>query len=131
MNDTTQHHAYQRGVRMANRWKRVKSTILKWDNFCVSKARRHKLPGWFGHIPIVLSVGSFSLLFALSGLFIIASIVAGITILLCLSLLIGKGKNVPLTSSADKNQSASDYMFENAVMNNEYDGAPYKSPNES
>ncbi len=53
MNDTTQHHAYQRGVRMATLWKRIKSSILNWDSRCVSKARSHKLPGWIGHIPTV------------------------------------------------------------------------------
>lgn len=53
MNDTTQHHAYQRGVRMATLWKRIKSTILNWDSRCVPKARSHKLPGWIGHIPTV------------------------------------------------------------------------------
>jgi len=56
MNDTKQQHAYQRGVRMANLWKRLKGTILKWDNICVSKARSLKLPGWTGHIPIIMLV---------------------------------------------------------------------------
>lgn len=56
MNNTTQHHAYQRGVRMANLWKRIKGTILQWDNVCVSKARSYKLPGWAGHIPIAIAL---------------------------------------------------------------------------
>ncbi|EFE96284.1 hypothetical protein [Serratia odorifera] len=56
MNNTTQHHAYQRGVRMANLWKRIKGTILHWDNVCVSKARSHKLPGWVGRIPIAIAL---------------------------------------------------------------------------
>ncbi len=55
MNDTTQHHAYQRGVRMANLWMRVKSTILRWDAFCVAKAHSYKLPGWIRHFPIVIA----------------------------------------------------------------------------
>lgn len=51
MSKKRQHHAYQRGVRMANLWKRLKGRILRWDQICVSKARAHKLPGWVGHIP--------------------------------------------------------------------------------
>ncbi|WP_261436365.1 hypothetical protein [Serratia ficaria] len=56
MNETKQQHAYQRGVRMANLWKRVKSTILRWDAFCVTKARSYKLPGWIGHFPIAIAL---------------------------------------------------------------------------
>ncbi len=55
MNDTTQHNAYQRGVRMAKLWKRLKSTILRWDTYCVAKASSYKLPGWIGHFPIVIA----------------------------------------------------------------------------
>ncbi|WP_431712600.1 hypothetical protein [Serratia marcescens] len=56
MNDTTQHHAYQRGVRIANLWKSIKGTILKWDAYCVAKASSYKLPGWIGHFPIVIAL---------------------------------------------------------------------------
>ncbi|WP_262121624.1 hypothetical protein [Serratia ficaria] len=56
MNDTKQHHAYQRGVRMASLWKRLKGTILKWDTFFVAKARAHQLPSWIGHIPITIAL---------------------------------------------------------------------------
>ena len=56
MNDTTQHHAYQRGVRMAKLWKRLKSTILRWDAFCVTKAHNYKLPSWIGHLPIAITL---------------------------------------------------------------------------
>ncbi|ELQ9312235.1 hypothetical protein R3D73_005287 [Serratia marcescens] len=52
MNETRQRHAYQRGVRMASLWKRLKGTILRWDSFWVSKARKHNLPAWIGHIPM-------------------------------------------------------------------------------
>ncbi|AVN35467.1 hypothetical protein [Serratia marcescens] len=54
MNETKQHHAYQRGVRMASLWKRIKGTIMKWDAFCVAEAHSHKLPGWIGHAPIAI-----------------------------------------------------------------------------
>ncbi|WP_434462167.1 hypothetical protein ACMV5L_01685 [Serratia plymuthica] len=56
MNDTKQQHAYQRGVRIANLWKRLKGTILKWDAICVAKARNHKLPGWVGYVPIAIAL---------------------------------------------------------------------------
>lgn len=54
MNETKQHHAHQRGVRMASLWKRIKGTIIKWDAFCVAEAHSHKLPGWIGHAPIAI-----------------------------------------------------------------------------
>ncbi|HDU5650667.1 TPA: hypothetical protein RFV74_002321 [Klebsiella aerogenes] len=56
MNEKRQPHAYQRGVRMANLWKRLKGTILKWDAICVAKARRYKLPDWIGHMPVVIAL---------------------------------------------------------------------------
>lgn len=41
---------------MASLWRRLKSTMLKWDAFFVVKARAHKLPGWVGHIPIAIAL---------------------------------------------------------------------------
>lgn len=70
MNEKKQHHAYQRGVRMANLWKRLKGTILKWDAICVAKARRYKLPGWIGHIPMIMLATSILAAIAFGGLFI-------------------------------------------------------------
>lgn len=70
MNDTTQHHAYQRGVRMAKLWKRLKSTILRWDAFCVAKAHSYKLPGWLGHIPITCLVAVSALSCLTGGLLV-------------------------------------------------------------
>lgn len=59
MSQTRNQQAYQQGIRIARMLKRLKSTILRWDTFCVSKARRHKLPGWIGHIPIAVAfIGS-------------------------------------------------------------------------
>ncbi|MGK0666321.1 MULTISPECIES: DUF3742 family protein [unclassified Serratia (in: enterobacteria)] len=56
MNETRQHHAYQRGVRMASLWKRLKGTILKWDSFWLTKARKYKLPAWLGHMPVAVAL---------------------------------------------------------------------------
>lgn len=55
MSQTRNQQAYQRGIRVARMWKRLKGTILRWDTFCVSKARKHKLPGWIGHVPIAVA----------------------------------------------------------------------------
>ncbi|WP_232043331.1 hypothetical protein [Serratia marcescens] len=70
MNDTKQQHAYQRGVRMANLWKHLKGTILKWDMYCVSKAHRYKLPSWLGHIPMIMLATSILSAVVFGGLFI-------------------------------------------------------------
>ncbi|HEI8955488.1 TPA: hypothetical protein SLG95_003602 [Serratia liquefaciens] len=55
MSQTQNQQAYQRGIRIARMWKRLKGTILRWDMFCVSKARKHKLPSWIGHVPIAVA----------------------------------------------------------------------------
>lgn len=52
MSQTRDQQAYQRGIKAARLWKRLKGTILRWDHACVSSARKHKLPGWIGHIPM-------------------------------------------------------------------------------
>lgn len=75
MNDTTQHRAYQRGVRMASRWKRLKSTVLKWDRACVSKAQTVNLPKWVGHIPIIVFTGIILAALVFGGLIIASSAV--------------------------------------------------------
>lgn len=68
MNDTTQHHAYQRGVRMAKLWKRLKSTILRWDAFCVAKAHGYNLPIWIGRTPLIFLSLCMLLIFAFGGI---------------------------------------------------------------
>ncbi|WP_261137447.1 hypothetical protein [Serratia quinivorans] len=56
MSQTRDQQPYQRGIRAAHIWKRLKSTILRWDAFCVSKARKYNLPIWLGHVPITFLV---------------------------------------------------------------------------
>jgi hypothetical protein len=73
MNETRQHHAYQRGVRMANQWKRLKGTILRWDHRCVSKAHAHKLPSWVGHIPMSMFAVIMLSALVFGGIFIASS----------------------------------------------------------
>ncbi len=55
MSQPRNQQAYQRGILAARMWKRLKNTILRWDTFCVSEARKHKLPGWIGHVPIAIA----------------------------------------------------------------------------
>ncbi|RUT67033.1 hypothetical protein CKG00_12050 [Morganella morganii] len=55
MSQTQNQQAYQRGIRIARMLKRLKSTILRWDTFCVSKTRKYKLSGWIGHVPIAVA----------------------------------------------------------------------------
>lgn len=74
MNETRQHHAYQRGVRMANQWKRLNGTILRWDSFWVSKARKYNLPTWLGHVPIT-SLVAISAVSCLTGGLLVAVII--------------------------------------------------------
>ncbi|MEL5421579.1 hypothetical protein [Serratia nevei] len=85
MNEKRQHHAYQRGVRMANLWKRLKGTILKWDAICVAKARRYKLPGWIGHIPMVLLTISILVALVFGGAIIATSAVLMVAVILLAS----------------------------------------------
>ena len=54
MSQTRDQQAYQRGIRAARLWKRLKGTTLRWDQRCVTNACKHKLPGWIGHIPMSL-----------------------------------------------------------------------------
>lgn len=52
MSQTRDQQAYQRGIKAAHLWTRLKGTILRWDQRCVTNACKHKLPGWIGHIPM-------------------------------------------------------------------------------
>lgn len=124
MNDTTQHHAYQRGVRMASRWKRLKSTVLKWDRACVSKARSHKLPGWIGHIPTAfVAIGLIVFLFGYS----IVSF-AGVSCMIAMWAITYIAKNifrpipVEVTNwNENKKSSYERFSWENEQHKNSYD----------
>lgn len=75
MNETRLHNAYQRGVRMASLWKRLKDTILRWDAFCVSKARKYSLPAWIAHIPMIILAISILATLVFGGMIIASSVV--------------------------------------------------------
>ncbi|WP_350984270.1 hypothetical protein [Serratia marcescens] len=49
----------------------------------MAKARKHRLPGWIGHIPIVVFTINMLAIFAFGGMFIVASaVLVGAIILL-------------------------------------------------
>lgn len=74
MNETRQHHAYQRGVRMASLWKRFKGTIFRCDSYWISKARKYNLPTWLGHVPITCLV-AISAVSCLTGGLLVGAII--------------------------------------------------------
>lgn len=75
--------AYQRGIKAAHLWRRLINKILRWDQYCVSKACKHKLPGWIGHIPIVLFTISILTALIFGGMLIATSaVLVGAIILL-------------------------------------------------
>ncbi|EBV2823882.1 hypothetical protein DOA73_02065 [Salmonella enterica subsp. enterica serovar Adelaide] len=74
-------NAQARGARAARLYKRAKSKLIALDQFCVQKARKHRLPAWTGHLPVTTLTGILiagvifgSLLFVSLGLFIFALI---------------------------------------------------------
>ncbi|WP_127958541.1 hypothetical protein [Serratia microhaemolytica] len=71
---TRQERAFQRGIRAAAFWRKVKSGVLAWDAHCVAVAKKRNLPGWVGHTPLGI-IGLTSLILVAMGLFMVASIV--------------------------------------------------------
>ncbi|WP_199638472.1 hypothetical protein JEM67_02220 [Serratia sp. PAMC26656] len=70
MSQTRDQQAYQRGIWAARKWTRLKDTIMRWDRRCVAKARKHRFPGWIGHIPMIMLATSILAAVAFGGLFI-------------------------------------------------------------
>lgn len=74
MTPLAQERAYLRGVRAAKLWKRLTTVIRRWDCLCVTKARKHNLPAWLGHVPLILSLGVMLLIFVFGGIMIASSV---------------------------------------------------------
>ncbi len=133
MSQTRDQQAYQRGIWAARKWSRLKNVIMRWDRLCVSKVRENRLPAWIGHVPIVIAL--------------IASVAAmlfgGLLVAVCMLFiwaLVFIFQNVeqrlssdfePENNNQEDSKKSADYAYESAVMNNEYDGAPYKSPGDN
>ncbi|EMX8467010.1 hypothetical protein AAH178_002902 [Serratia marcescens] len=102
MSQTRDQQAYQRGIKAARLWKRLKGTILRWDHACVSSARKHKLPGWIGHIPM----GMLAVIM-LTALVFGGMVIASSAVLVSALVLLVSGANTieERTSSDDCNSS--------------------------
>lgn len=124
MSQTREQQAYQRGIRVARMWKRLKGTILRWDTFCVSKARKHKLPGWVGHVPTAFVAIGF--IFFLIGYALVS--LAGISCVLAMWAITYIAKNifrptpVEITNwNENKKSSFERFSWENEQHKNTYD----------
>jgi hypothetical protein len=56
MQNDKQFAAAQRGIKLAGIWKKIRRRISQWDAICVHWAKSRGLPGWLGHVPIVLAM---------------------------------------------------------------------------
>lgn len=130
MNETRQYHAYQRGVRMASLWKRLKGTILRWDSFCVSKARKYNLPAWIGHIPMSVFAAIMLSALVFGGVVIaISAVFVSALVILISGTLSSEGKEVNTFEYSDASSEPShcfdeDEYVTNSILNDDYDGAP-------
>ncbi|MEL5662355.1 hypothetical protein PTT73_12535 [Serratia ureilytica] len=133
MSQARDQQAYQRGIWAARKLSRLRDVIMRWDRLCVSKVREYGFPAWIGHIPIVITlIGSVAAIL-FGGL-----LVAGCMLFIwAVAFILQKaGQNLSAEVPHGKNslenpRNSSDYAYESAVMNNEYDGAPYKSPGDN
>lgn len=128
MSQARDKQAYQRGIWAARKWTRLKDTIMRWDRHCVAKVRENRLPAWIGHVPIVIALIASVAAMLFGGL-----LVAGCMLFIWAFAFIlqNAGEVTHENNSLETPKNSSDYAYESAVMNNEYDGAPYKSPSDN
>lgn len=104
MSQTKQQHAYQRGVRVARFWKKVKGSVLYWDRRCVVWANKKRIPSWVGHIPVVF-LFAISIVTCLAGGLLFVGIVILIWAILLLPSIMGAIKptaNLKVTNWEEK-----------------------------
>jgi hypothetical protein len=70
MSQARDQQGYQRGVWAVRKWSRLKNVIMRWDRLCMSKARKHRLPGWIGRVPMIMLATSILAAVAFGWLFI-------------------------------------------------------------
>ncbi|ECF3886042.1 DUF3742 family protein [Salmonella enterica subsp. enterica serovar Worthington] len=104
-------NAQARGARAARLYQRAKSKLISLDQFCVQKAREHKLPAWTGHLPVTVLTG-----------ILIAAVIFGSMLFVSISLLIFA--LILLSSAYSKNQGAST-IFAEEENDDEEDGIRY------
>lgn len=101
-------NAQARGARAAKFYKKTKSKLIALDQFCVQKARKHKLPAWAGHLPVITLAGV-----------LVAAMIFGSLFFVGLSLLIFA---LVLLSSACSKQLGSPVIFAEEENDEEEDG---------
>lgn len=74
MHKMQQEQAWQRGRDAAGLWKKLKRIVSVWDQRCVAFVKKHKLPAWAGHIPII----------AILILSLIGIVAGGIAVVFCI-----------------------------------------------
>lgn len=122
--------AYARGYKAAGIWKQLKGSLVSWDHRCVTWARNHNAPLWVGRIPLIAAV-TISLASLIAGSIAVALVIVFIWAMAFILQNIKLG-NIPANESSDEDKKDlyDEFIMDNAI-NNEYDGAPYKSPSES
>lgn len=133
MSQARDQQAYQRGVWTARKWSRLRNMIMTWDRLCVSKVRENRLPTWIGHVPIVIALIASVAAMLFGGLLLAGCMlfIWAIAFILQNAEQNLSGEVTDGNNSLENPKNSSDYVYESAVMNNEYDGAPYKSPNDN
>lgn len=121
--------AYNRGVKAAGIWKQLKNFLANWDQRCTMWTRNHNAPEWVGRIPSVIAILA-SLTGIIAGGLFIALIVLFIWAIAFILRNADFSDIQVSESSVDKKSDFYDDFIMNSAINNEYDGAPYKSPSE-
>lgn len=121
--------AYVRGVRAAGVWKQLKHILTSWDQRCAIWAKNHNAPVWVGRFPLALAI-LVSLVGFITGGFVVALIVAFIWSIAFILQNIEFGNVQVDEQPYDKKNDLYDEFTMNSTINNEYDGAPYRSPSE-
>ncbi|HGM5336664.1 TPA: hypothetical protein ACKP2J_001076 [Serratia marcescens] len=136
MSQTRDRPAYQRGIKAARLWKHLKGTILRWDQHCVSNARKHKLPGWIGHIPMGMQAVIMLTALVFGGMVIASSAVFIVGLLLLISKSSSSEGNGIDSFEYYNDNSEPSYTFKNeedyfthCAKHGQFDG-PYTPPGE-
>ncbi|EGD0800422.1 DUF3742 family protein [Salmonella enterica] len=103
-------NAQARGARAAKLYKKTKSKLIALDQFCVQKARKHKLPVWAGHLPVITLAGV-----------LVAAMIFGSLLFVGLSLLVFAF--VLLTSLSGNNKNSPDSWSDNSWGSSMRDGS--------
>ncbi|QGX92456.1 hypothetical protein EFZ10_12960 [Tatumella sp. TA1] len=132
MYQSQEKRAWNRGARLAAIWKGAKKIFTRLDQRCVMLAIRYKLPEWIGRMPLLLAVLCSLIVLIAGGILISCSVVLLWTFIAAITH-IGSSPENASTNSFNENKSQNNFHDDfvmNSAINNEYDGAPYKSPSE-